>query len=116
MNFGAKIRMIRKKKELTQKELSKLAGIHYTMICKYEKGDVMPSIEAMKKMADALDISIDYLMYDEIKDRPETKVHDKELLALFEKADQSLDDKGKYLVKEFVDAMIKKQDLERIMQ
>ena len=26
------------------------------------------------------------------------------------------DDKGKFLVKEFVDAMIKKQNLERIMQ
>ena len=34
------------------------------MIGKYERGDASPSIEAAKKIADALDVSLDYLVGD----------------------------------------------------
>jgi transcriptional regulator with XRE-family HTH domain len=32
------------------------------MIGKYERGEAVPSIEAAKKIADALDVSLDYLV------------------------------------------------------
>ena len=76
---------------------------------------MIPSIEVMKKIADVLEVSIDYLMYDEKKDRPDTKIHDKKLLAIFEKADQTLDERGRVLVFEFIDALIKKKRFEEIM-
>jgi transcriptional regulator with XRE-family HTH domain len=35
---------------------------HHSIICKYERGEAVPSIEAAKMIADALGVSLDYLV------------------------------------------------------
>ncbi|MEO6719261.1 MAG: helix-turn-helix transcriptional regulator [Ferruginibacter sp.] len=35
-------------------------GVYREMIGKYERGEVMPSIEVAKKISDALEVSLDY--------------------------------------------------------
>jgi transcriptional regulator with XRE-family HTH domain len=42
--------------------LGKLVGIHHLQIGRYERDDVSPSAEVLKKLANALDASTDYLM------------------------------------------------------
>lgn len=55
--FGQKLRNIRKKKELSQEELSFRAGLHRTYISDIERGSRNVSLENIEKIAKALNIS-----------------------------------------------------------
>jgi transcriptional regulator with XRE-family HTH domain len=61
MNIGNKITQLRKQKNLSQTDFAKLVGVSREMIGRYERDEVMPSIEVAAKIADALDVSLDYL-------------------------------------------------------
>jgi len=61
MNIGNRIAELRKQKELSQTDFAKNVGVSREMIGRYERNEVMPSIEIAKKIADALDVSLDYL-------------------------------------------------------
>ncbi len=64
MNIGNKITELRKAKTLSQTDFAKSVGVSREMIGRYERGEVMPSIEVAKKIADALEVSLDYLAGD----------------------------------------------------
>ena len=53
---------LRKQKDWNQTELSTYSGVSREMIGKYERGDAVPSIEAAKKIADAFEVSMDFLI------------------------------------------------------
>lgn len=55
--FGEKIRSIRKKKGLSQEELSFRASLHRTYISDIERGSRNVSLENIEKIAKALGIS-----------------------------------------------------------
>ncbi len=61
MNIGDKITDLRKQKNMNQTELGKAAGVSREIIGRYERNEVMPSIEVAAKIADALEVSLDYL-------------------------------------------------------
>ena len=57
------IRKYRHKKGISQDKLSKLAGVAFHTITKIEAGNTPnPTIDTVKKIADALDVSLDDLM------------------------------------------------------
>lgn len=61
--LGENIKKIRKKRNLTQDKLARLADIPYTSITKIETGVIKsPSIQTVAKIAKALDISLDELI------------------------------------------------------
>lgn len=62
MTFGDYITSLRKKKNLSQAELGKLIGTSGDIIGKYERDEVKPSIEVASKIADVLEVSVDYLL------------------------------------------------------
>lgn len=47
---------------MSQDELAANSGVSREMIAKYERGDAVPSIDAAKKIADAFEVSMDYLV------------------------------------------------------
>lgn len=53
---------LRKAKDWSQTELATNSGVSREMIGKYERGEAVPSIDAAKKIADAFDVSMDYLI------------------------------------------------------
>lgn len=53
---------LRKQKDWNQTELATYSGVSREMIGKYERGDAVPSIEAAKKIADAFEVSMDFLI------------------------------------------------------
>jgi transcriptional regulator with XRE-family HTH domain len=53
---------LRKQKDWSQTELATASGVSREMIGKYERGDAVPSIDAAKKIADAFEVSMDYLV------------------------------------------------------
>ena len=60
--FGKKLRECREAKGLSQKELAKLLNTSYSVIGKYERDEMQPSIEAAKKIAKLIDTTVGYLL------------------------------------------------------
>lgn len=60
--LGDNIMLLRKKRGLSQSALGKTIGTSGDVIGRYERGDITPSIDVVAKIADALDVSIDYLV------------------------------------------------------
>ena len=61
-SFGKKLTKCRKEKNLSQKDLAKLFNTSHTTIGKYERDEMTPSIEAAKKLANILDVTVGYLL------------------------------------------------------
>lgn len=53
---------LRKQKDWSQTELATNSGVSREMIGKYERGEAVPSIDAVKKMAAILDTTVGYLL------------------------------------------------------
>lgn len=79
MSFGQKLSFCRKDKKFSQAELGKLSGINGDIIGKYERDEMKPSIDTAKKLADALEVTLDYLVGD-----GDLKVLDKKTLQRLE--------------------------------
>jgi transcriptional regulator with XRE-family HTH domain len=62
MTFGEHTATLRKRKGLSQSDLGKAVGTSGDIIGKYERDEVKPSIEVASKIADALEVSMDFLM------------------------------------------------------
>lgn len=62
VEFGAKLKQLRKEKNLTQKQLASLIGVQNSVISFYEVGERVPSPEIIIKLATALHVSSDYLL------------------------------------------------------
>lgn len=59
---GEKIRIAREKKRLTQTELAKKIHISASSLCRWEKGAYEPSIELIKEICLALDLTVEELL------------------------------------------------------
>jgi transcriptional regulator with XRE-family HTH domain len=74
----------REAKGWNQSELADKSGVSRVMIGKYERGEAVPSIDAAKKIADALDVTLDYLVGEGTNAKLDKKtikrLHDIELL------------------------------------
>lgn len=62
MLFGERLAEIRRKKKISQDEIAKKIGVHAPVIGRYERGEVKPSIEVAVKIAEALNVPLDYLV------------------------------------------------------
>lgn len=61
-SFGEKLRECREAKGLSQKELAQMLKTSYSVIGKYERDEMQPSIEAAKKIAKLVDTTVGYLL------------------------------------------------------
>jgi transcriptional regulator with XRE-family HTH domain len=59
---GDRLRQIRKIRGITQEELSERLGIGNRQIWRYENNKTVPDVNMLTKLADALDVSADYLL------------------------------------------------------
>ncbi len=62
MDLGNKITELRKLKNLSQSQLAKNIEVSREIIGRYERNDATPSIDVAKRIAGALDVSLDYLV------------------------------------------------------
>lgn len=62
MSFGSRLLEARKKKGISQEELARFLNTKGPVIGRYERDEMKPSIEVAAKMADYLDVSLDYLV------------------------------------------------------
>lgn len=59
--LSKRIKELRQKKDLTQRQLAKMANTTPTSVSAYEKGQKTPSIEVLCNIANALETSVDWL-------------------------------------------------------
>jgi transcriptional regulator with XRE-family HTH domain len=62
ITFGKKLRECREAKELSQQEFAKMLKTSHSVIGRYERDEMVPSIEVVKKMADFLNTTVGYLL------------------------------------------------------
>lgn len=60
--FSLRLTEVRKLRELNQESLAAKASLPSTAVSHFESGTRKPSFDNLKKLADALEVSIDYLM------------------------------------------------------
>ena len=62
-NMAANLRQLRAKSKLSQEKLSEMTGISQQFICNIETEKVNPCIETMLKIANALGVKLNDLVY-----------------------------------------------------
>jgi len=61
-SFGKKIAALRKEMKISQTELAKKINTSVSVISRYERDEMTPSIDAAKKLADILQTTVGYLL------------------------------------------------------
>ena len=64
MNFGEKLRKTRLSLNISQSELSSMTGISERSLYSYEQSGIIPRGNNVKKLADALNVSVSFLLND----------------------------------------------------
>ena len=62
VTFGKKLRECREAKGLSQRELANLLSTSYSVIGKYERDEMSPSIKAAQSIAKLIDTTVGYLL------------------------------------------------------
>ncbi|MBA0168486.1 transcriptional regulator [Pectobacterium zantedeschiae] len=107
MDFGKRLSALRKNRQLTQAALAEKVGCHITMIRRYESNEVQPTLEIIRKLACALSVSADTLIFDEEERGP-----DDELRLQFEAISQ-FSPEEKAVAKVLLESLILKHDANR---
>jgi len=101
MTIAERIRLNRQQKKISQTQLAEKAGINLKSLSRYELGTSIPPANALKDIADALEVSADALLSDE-----QITIKDKGLLKKFE-AIQNIEGVSKNMIVEFLDLAIR---------
>lgn len=112
MDFKDRLKELRVKKGISQNELARIIGVHVTNISRYERGENRPTSDVLAKLANALDVTADYLMDGSMDDKAQSTISDKELLSQFQRLEK-LPSEKKAVVKELIDAFLLKTDLQQ---
>ena len=107
MAFPDRLAGLRKDKALTQKELAEMVGLNQAQVHRYEKGAAEPSMSALKRLALALGVTTDELVFEENERGP-----DDELRLQFEAVSRFSPDE-KRTAKEVLDSLILKHEAKR---
>lgn len=67
MNFSEKLYMLRAKARLTQDEMADKFGVSRQTIYKWENGVTYPEVDKIIKISEFFDVSIDYLLKNNLK-------------------------------------------------
>ncbi|MFV0317869.1 MAG: helix-turn-helix domain-containing protein [Microthrixaceae bacterium] len=70
MPLGDRIKALRSEAGLSQAELAEHVGGDGRQISRYENGRITPSLDALARIAQALNTSLDHLVFDDIDRRP----------------------------------------------
>jgi len=61
-SFGKKLKECREEKGFSQAELARKIESHHSIIGKYERDEVKPTIDVVKKLSDVLHTTVGYLL------------------------------------------------------
>ena len=108
---GERIAYYRRIKDWKQKDLAETIGVYPAHLSKWEKGHLKPSMDALAKVAEALEITVDDL----VDAQPTIELQDPQLLRSFQKA-QTLPQEDKAIIVRMIDALTTQQRMEQVLQ
>ena len=107
MSIALRLITLRKKMRLTQPQMADLLGIHVNSVKKYETKQTRPSIDVLKKMATALHVTTDSLLFEEHEREPKGD------FALQLEAINEMPDNEQMVVREVLESLIIKSQSRR---
>jgi len=110
MPFAEKVRVKRQELRLTQAELAKKARLTQATVSRIESGEVKElKSEAVRRLAKALQVSVDYLVGERLKPEfNEALEHDESAKTIFRGYEQLSTERRKEL-REYVEFLVDKQ-------
>ena len=108
MSFSRQLARIRKDLGFTQQQMAETIGIHVSQVKRYESGDTQPSLEVLRKISLALNISADLLLFDEGE-----RGASKDFTMQFEAVSQ-FNEQEKVIAKALLDSLILKHTANRL--
>lgn len=103
-NIGNNIRKLRIEKKFTQQELATKSNVSLSALNKYERGERIPKIDAIEKLADALNVQIDYILGHSNFKRFDSQIMQNDIVDLIQLTDNTDKDFAK-LTRNIVDTM-----------
>lgn len=110
MEFSERLAALRKQRGLTQKALSEQVKVHITQIQRYENGSIQPTLDVLRRLALALSVSADLLVFDKDERGP-----DEDLKLEFEALSQ-FDPEEKAIAKKVLQGLIIQHQAKRWTQ
>ncbi len=112
MALGERIKALRKEAGLSQGALGERIGSDSQRVSRYENGRITPSVDAVVRIAEAFNVSIDYLLVEDAPRRP-LHVADLGLVSrLADIAELSAEDRSSLL--HMLDALVTKNRLKAL--
>ena len=108
MDFPERLSTLRKERNLTQQVLADKAEIHVAQIRRYESGETQPTLDVIRRIAIALHVSADMLVFDTTERDP-----DDDLRLQFEAISRFEPDEKK-IIKALLEGMILKHETKRV--
>lgn len=108
MSFAERLAALRKERGLTQHALASRVGIHVTLLRRYEAGKTLPGLDVIRRLALALSVTADVLVFDPTERGPSDG-----LLMDFEAA-SSLPPDDQRLVHELIEGLRLKREVRRL--
>lgn len=109
--FPERLKQLRKQRDYSQAQLAERVGVHQNHIGRYERGESQPSADALKRLADALNVSTDFLIEGASAEAAKARFEDRELMRQFQEVEK-LGEEDKHLVKSFLEALLFKRKVE----
>ncbi len=114
MSFGKNLSRFRKEKGLTQEDLVKKSGVAISQIRRYEADKSSPTLDVIRRLAKAVGVSIDELVFDKNTGIAASKLMDRELLEQFEMI-SALKEDERQAVKKILEGVIVKHQIDKMM-
>lgn len=115
MELRKKIRMLRKKKGLSQGELAVAIDMNPSHISRLETGKYQPSVDALQRLATALDVTPDFLLNGDDSSSPEVQIQNKSLIERI-RLIETLDKADQQALIQVIDSMLTKQRMKQLLQ
>jgi transcriptional regulator with XRE-family HTH domain len=114
MTLPEKIKHLRKERGWSQTELADHIGIHTGHVSRLETGRYQPSVELLRKLAQVLEVTTDYLLSETDALTPVT-VEDKDLTERV-RLIEALDEEERNAVLRIIDGLLTKKKLFDVMK
>ncbi len=109
MPFSERLANLRKQRGLTQEGLADLISITKTQVYRYESGTSQPTLDVIKRLAIALSVTADELIFEEGERQPDDS------LSLLMEGVNRLSADEKHVIREIIEGMLVKHQTRQMI-
>lgn len=108
------IKKLRIERHWRQADLAEKIGVQQKQISGYECGNTIPSTDILIKIAEAFDVSLDYLAFEATTQPSHFRIQDRDLLRRFEMLEQ-FPQQDKQFIMEIIDLLSLKRQVHQMI-